>query len=1035
MEKMKKAILLTVLTLLSSFQVNLVSAITLESDEIQKNDINIEESILMESQGEEINDSSEEPIEEKAVEEHSGIFTEVEAPEIDEVIKEENEEIKEEPAEPTNITESPIEGSKVLSNSFKYPTVNLDTIKFSKYDVIPGDIVTVSMEVYSDTPVQEVEVSFVDLNNIGPKTLLTYNTDTTRYEGTILIEDNLRVGELSLISIIARNNLGNSYYYDHTLGKTYGSYDLSSSKLNVSGSHGPYIDITTIKFDDFVHPNKTPNLTFKIVNPQYIIPKDNIFFVANFKGPIPVNSSKVDSYRNRLIMDENGNVTSNGDYNNVLYEKTDGVYSLDEIVLPIYDVNKTKEQYKANVNIERDISFAYEKYYSADSIINIDTVRMNRSKYIEKDVYIITAEAKKQASNGDYISVHYKGTKTGKEFSVSLKFDSETGRFSSNQYVYTAIPDQYVVQKIVQNYDGKTEYVYNSTVSQHGKVSLDKFNHEVVSLNTIVPSTSEKEVSYSARIKNEKYRLYDKPFGKGDLTVNYFYNNSEGRLAGVSNEVTNEFGTWVYITYLQFERGWVNKDAIERIEIIESKDTSYIATVSDFVDIYDKPFGLDGAYRIAESRLYAYQQVEVVNETKTNYSTSALIKLNGKTLGWIDIKALKELTVIEDSAVDKTQLINKAWSINTKPWGLSGFELVASGSQYLGNVVKVVQEQVTDRSRYSLIQVDGKEIGWIDSDALRDPHVIFEEKDTNYSATVIKPWSINTQPWGTMGSKSAVINNFIGKEVTISQEKTTDKGTYALIYLNKNKLGWIDVTGLRPLTVKSTKTVNYNGIITKEWSINDKPWGTKDFKQVQVGSKYLGKEVKVTQEKTTQRGIYALIQINGKNIGWIDKGAVKEKLIVVKSTKNINYAAKVIKPWSINSQPWGTKGYKLVADGKKYINKEVVITQEKVTEKGTYALISVNGKRIGWIDKSGISPYKVMKQKKVSYTAIITKRWSINTQPWGVSNYKAVSNQSAYWGQKVRVLQEKTTSRGTYGYIQYSKKNIGWIDLGALKRN
>src|SRR5699024_9057564 len=107
-----------------------------------------------------------------------------------------------------------------------------------------------------------------------------------------------------------------------------------------------------------------------------------------------------------------------------------------------------------------------------------------------------------------------------------------------------------------------------------------------------------------------------------------------------------------------------------------------------------------------------------------------------------------------------------------------------------------------------------------------------------------------------------------------------------------------------------------------------------------------------SDETTTQRGTYVLISIDGKQIGWIDKTGLD--LYPVLSTKNTNYQAKVTKPWSINTQPWGTAGAKQLATGEKYMGQLLEVTQEKTTNKSIYALLSLNNKEIGWMDVTGL---------------------------------------------------------------------------------
>src|SRR5690606_31218998 len=118
---------------------------------------------------------------------------------------------------------------------------------------------------------------------------------------------------------------------------------------------------------------------------------------------------------------------------------------------------------------------------------------------------------------------------------------------------------------------------------------------------------------------------------------------------------------------------------------------------------------------------------------------------------------------------------------------------------------------------------------------------------------------------------------------------------YALINFGGKELGWIDKTGIDELVVKSTKNTDYIATVVEPWSINTKPWGVNGYQTVATGSDYMGKNVQVTQEQTTQRGTYALISVDGVTVGWIDKGALTQFHTVIETTDK-NYVAKVTKP-------------------------------------------------------------------------------------------------------------------------------------------
>lgn len=622
--------------------------------------------------------------------------------------------------------------------------------------------------------------------------------------------------------------------------------------------------------------------------------------------------------------------------------------------------------------------------------------------------------------------------------------------------------------------------------------------------------SSTKDANYVALIK-QAWSINTQPWGVSGYQPIPNYAVYHNKVVTVKQEKTTQKGTYAFIQLDGEDLGWIDKGALTtNLAVISTKDVTYAADLKKQIPIYNKPYGVSGYKELGNTKVYLNQTVTVDQEQVTPKATYARIKLNGKTLGWVEKSQLTIYDVNVTKNVSYDAKVTKAWSINSQPWGVEGFKQVDSGSGYMGKDIRVVQEKTTQRSTYALIQLNGKNIGWIDKGALTAYKDIQSSRTVNYAAKIIKPWSINTQPWGTVGFKEVTnASKYIGDIVEITQEKVTDRSTYALIKRNGKELGWIDVTGLNKLTVSSTKSVQYDAKVVKSWSINTAPWGTENYKLVDDGGSYLGKDVTVVEEKVTDRSTYTLIQVDGKNIGWIDKAAINQYHTVT-STKDINYMAKITKPWSINTAPWGVKSAKEAVKNT-FVGQTVEVIKEKVTSRSTYALIKVNGKEVGWIDKtgidqyrslykrdityvatiikpwsintapwgtigataipnyvsnlgkdfsvteeritqkgtyaklmdgskvlgwidvSGISAYKVLTTKNVNYTATINKAWSINTQPWGTLQYKPVANASSYLGKKVKVIQEKTTRRATYAYIQYNGKNIGWIDKEALK--
>ena len=186
------------------------------------------------------------------------------------------------------------------------------------------------------------------------------------------------------------------------------------------------------------------------------------------------------------------------------------------------------------------------------------------------------------------------------------------------------------------------------------------------------------------------------------------------------------------------------------------------------------------------------------------------------------------------------------------------------------------------------------------------------------------------------------------------------------------------------------------------------------------------------KEMTTSRGIFAQVFINGREIGWVDKKALEIEEVL--STNNVRYAARVVtKNHSIDTLPYGIEGFSKLGTAADFYNKSIIVTQEKVTPRGTFVFIQYQGKDIGWIDKKALNVEKVKNTVNVNYRSTIVKSgYSIDTLPYGIEGFRNVSTSNSYLNKSVTVIQEKTTDRGTFALISIDSLNLGWIDKRAL---
>ncbi|SYZ77900.1 G5 domain-containing protein [Trichococcus shcherbakoviae] len=498
-------------------------------------------------------------------------------------------------------------------------------------------------------------------------------------------------------------------------------------------------------------------------------------------------------------------------------------------------------------------------------------------------------------------------------------------------------------------------------------------------------------------------------------------------------------------------------EEVDYATILSTIDVEYPAVISRDTDaINTAPWGIQGYQTIGLSAYYVGRTVDVIKEQVTDYGvTWALVSMNGKELGWIAKDALTAQTyaaIVSETAVEYSATISRATdAINTSPWGMRGYQTIASSADYAGKAVEVMKEATTDYGvTWALVSLDGKELGWIAKDALtiQTYAAIVSETAVEYPAVISRDTdAINTAPWGTKGYQTISTSAaYAGQIVEVTNEQTTDYGvTWAQISLNGESLGWIAKEALTAQTyaqVTKETAVAYSAAIARDSdAINTAPWGTKGYQTLATSAAYVGQTIEVTKEQETDYGVtWAQVSLNGKVFGWIAKDALKVQTYAqITEETTVDYSATISRETdAINTAPWGTKGYQTLASSADYRDQTVEVTKEQVTDYGvTWAQISLNGEVLGWIAKDALtvqSYSKIVKETAVDYQATITRGTdAINTAPWGTKGYQTVGSSADYLGKTVKVSKEQITDYGvTWVFVSLNGKELGWVAKACL---
>lgn len=600
-----------------------------------------------------------------------------------------------------------------------------------------------------------------------------------------------------------------------------------------------------------------------------------------------------------------------------------------------------------------------------------------------------------------------------------LTFLSDTSNFK-NQQVYAK------EEAIVGN-DVWT-HIYTTSSKEIGWIAKNELDIETVLQN--------KYTDYKAIITKKGYTIDTLPWGTEGYTNLSKSDEYLNQVVQVIEEQTTRRSTFLLIKIGDNVLGWVDKNSLSLNGIINEKVVKYGARIKNLKEnIYSLPEELEGAKKVANSSEHKNSNFVVIKEAETFNGNYSFVTLYGKDLGWIKTEALEAEVILESKdIIYGAKIVTKNNTVDTLPYGVDGFESIARTDKYLNDNILVIKEVVTRRGTFAYVYRYGKELGWIDVKALKKEKIT-KKTAVHYAAKIVgQNNTIDTLPYGVQNFKTIARSpEYINTKVIVTEEAVTTRGTFSLISINGKELGWIDKKALSVESVLKTTSINYAAkIVTKNNSIDTLPYGVSNFKTIARTSAYFNQNVVVSEEKETVRGTFALIFINGKELGWVDTKALDAEVVL--STKDVHYGARITtKNNSIDTMPYGVRGFENISKSAVYYGTDIVVTQEKVTRRGTFAYIYRYGKELGWIDKRALNEEVVTSTRNTSYTATINKTgYTLDTLPYGISGFKNISKSDNYLKTKVNVIQEKVTRRGTFALIKVNGKELGWIDKKAF---
>ena len=258
----------------------------------------------------------------------------------------------------------------------------------------------------------------------------------------------------------------------------------------------------------------------------------------------------------------------------------------------------------------------------------------------------------------------------------------------------------------VTNNLGNTDHTDPYAYLNSWGVSAAQFAADIANgLDTVEPVVTSGNlvyVDYNATIMRGGYSVDSKPWGEPGFET--WSQSDDWLFKTVHFREETADGAYANGDYF----GWVDKKALGP----ERKSVNYKATViKSGVSVDSLPWG-EGGHQLGLTNNHLHKTITVRLESLDGQH---MYMVNSqKEIGWVHKNALgtprREVNY-------KATVATGGYSVDTKPWGESGFQRLGLTDNHIGKEVSVLMESTS--GEYAYIATVEKELGWVDKKALK----------------------------------------------------------------------------------------------------------------------------------------------------------------------------------------------------------------------------------------------------------------------------------------------------------------------------
>ncbi|MBC2082918.1 GW domain-containing glycosaminoglycan-binding protein [Listeria welshimeri] len=544
--------------------------------------------------------------------------------------------------------------------------------------------------------------------------------------------------------------------------------------------------------------------------------------------------------------------------------------------------------------------------------------------------------------------------------------------------------------------------------------------------------------------------------GKGtvwshDAVTRYLGGTTHTDPVGYFNQWGYNFNSFVTLVNEKYKAIQSSKVTYDKIEYDKGVTAYARVKTAPGNAVWTKPYKTEGAKGVNPLSVYVGKNMRILREAKTPITTWYQFSIDGKTIGWVDTRALDTFykqSMEKTANLTRYVLANKVNEAYYKVPVADSAVKWGTLSTYKNQTLIVDRQATIEGQLWYRIKTSSTFIGWTKAANLTTVSPVdkieYDKGVTAYARVKTAPGNaVWTKPYKTEGAKGVnPLSVYVGKNMRILREAKTPITTWYQFSIDGKTIGWVDTRALdtfykqsmeKPANLTRYVLANKANEAYYKVPVADSAvkWGTL--------STYKNQTLIVDRQATIEGQLWYRIKTSSTFIGWT-KAA---NLTTVSPVDKIEYdkgvtayaRVKTAPGNAVWTKPYKTEGAKGVNPLSVYVGKNMRILREAKTPITTWYQFSIDGKTIGWVDTRALNTfYKQSMEKPANLTRYVLANKA------NEAYYKVpVADSAVKWGtlstyknQKLTVDRQATIEGQLWYRIKTSSTFIGWTKAANL---